>query len=99
MIKEQQRKFLFQLSFKFEFDDEYYDEWHNVTLACSFDWYDFKNEIKNSDILREYIRNQYVNYFRKIILGPTLSVVGAFRTRLINESTIGDESMDSNLMM
>lgn len=33
MIKEQERKFMFQLSWTLEFNDEFYDEWNDITLA------------------------------------------------------------------
>ena len=101
MIKEQQRKFMFQMSFKFEFDEEIYDKWNQVTLACPSDWYDLKNEIHNKEILAEYARNKYRNYFRKIILAPTLSVIGPVSTRVVrvDMASMDGYSMSSSFTM
>ncbi|CAI2377177.1 unnamed protein product [Moneuplotes crassus] len=75
-IIEQERKFMFQLSFTLEFNDEYYDEWTGITLACDSDWYDIDNQIQNKEMLAKYVKGKYSNYFKRIILGPLLSVIG-----------------------
>ena len=91
---------MFQLSFAFEFNDEFYDEWTKTTIGCVSDWYDYENEIQNKDILSQYVKNKYVNYFRKVILGPVLSVIGPTRTRLVGiNTTMDDQSINTSLMM
>ena len=71
-IKDQDSKFVFQMKLKVEFNDDVYDEWNDITLSCLSDWYDQEELIMNKDVLKTYAKGKYLNYYKKIILTPTL---------------------------
>jgi hypothetical protein len=104
----QQRKFMFQFKLKWEFNEEYYDEWNDISFKCDSDWYDLENGIENKQILEKYIKTKYeysltfryLNYYRHIIFGPLLAYVGPITIRKTNlDTTTQSYSINSNLMM
>ena len=62
MIIEEQQKFIFQPKLSWQFNEDLYDKWNDITLSCVSAWYDVDNNILNKDILRKYVETKYMRY-------------------------------------
>ena len=95
MIVEDHQKFIFQPKLAWQFNEDFYDKWNDVTLSCVSGWYDINNAVHNKVILQKYIENKYIRYYKNIVFGPTLCFISPEPLIEFNLTTEEDVSINT----